>query len=697
MAIRLIRQLAIVAGLLVLLVRPSDLASCGPFFRVAVFTRLTIPENEKAFFSGQIGILQPSYRRRYLALSYRILKGIPLSPLQVASIPPTPAFDYRAANTPLDLWELARIRVPAVRPVRIDPYHDGANYTRYLNCGDDAFSTATATLNERIRLAGAASPEVHDWLESQDHVFASCDGKGEPPAPARPGSSARIVADREYQIAAANFYLGHYDEPNLTFQKIAAAASPWHSIAPYLAARADIRNADYETAQSELKAILGDPKLVAIHGKAAALLDYLDARMEPEAHFVAAAKRLLIRDSPTLAHDLTDYTFLYDKLEPIKKPQDEVTDWIEEFRGGDEEELVKRWQQEHALPWLVAALYHADTATSQPDDLIEAARRVPLDSPAWATVRFHAIRLLTVLDRNQDARQMLSEVTSHLQGAPASVSNSFGAEQLKVARTLGEFLAAAPRILAGTIDIESETDASEHTQLPMFDSDAVTAFDPFLPLKIWLLSIRENRLPPRLRSVLAQAAFVRAVLLDDRLAPEFARLLRELKPSYAAGMDAYLAQANESRRFEAAFWILHHPEASLFLRGDYPRASTVDVPDGTIDSYRDNWWCAMAEPNVQFTPPAFLTNTDREQAKSQRQALIKTGSGTTFLSRTVLAWSRSHPNDPRLPEALALAVKTSHFGCTNPDSAGPVSEAFRVLHTRFPNSPWTKQTPYWYR
>jgi hypothetical protein len=31
------------------------------------------------------------------------------------------------------------------------------------------------------------------------------------------------------------------------------------------------------------------------------------------------------------------------------------------------------------------------------------------------------------------------------------------------------------------------------------------------------------------------------------------------------------------------------------------------------------------------------------------------------------------------------------------NSAGPVSEAFRLLPNRFPNNPWTKQTPYWFK
>lgn len=95
--------------------------------------------------------------------------------------------------------------------------------------------------------------------------------------------------------------------------------------------------------------------------------------------------------------------------------------------------------------------------------------------------------------------------------------------------------------------------------------------------------------------------------------------------------------------------------------------------------------------------PAFLSAGQKKMSESERTKLADLGGAPQFLSRTTLAWYRSHPDDPRLPEALSLAVKSSRFGCTDENSAGPVRQAFRVLHNRFPKSPWTAQTPYWYK
>ena len=69
----------------------------------------------------------------------------------------------------------------------------------------------------------------------------------------------------------------------------------------------------------------------------------------------------------------------------------------------------------------------------------------------------------------------------------------------------------------------------------------------------------------------------------------------------------------------------------------------------------------------------------------------------SYLSAAAIAWARAHPSDPRVPEALHLAVRATHFGSSADASTSPYSkEAFDLLHARYPDSPWTKQTKYWY-
>jgi hypothetical protein len=63
-------------------------------------------------------------------------------------------------------------------------------------------------------------------------------------------------ADRAYQIASAKFYADQYDAARQDFQTIAAdPTSPWHTIAPYLAARCFIRAGKLSEADIALQRI----------------------------------------------------------------------------------------------------------------------------------------------------------------------------------------------------------------------------------------------------------------------------------------------------------------------------------------------------------------------------------------------------------------------------------------------------------
>ena len=63
----------------------------------------------------------------------------------------------------------------------------------------------------------------------------------------------------------------------------------------------------------------------------------------------------------------------------------------------------------------------------------------------------------------------------------------------------------------------------------------------------------------------------------------------------------------------------------------------------------------------------------------------------------IISYSELHPDDPRVPEALHLVVRATRYPRWNQGSTGEVSRAaFRVLHRRYPGSPWTEKTPYWF-
>jgi hypothetical protein len=292
------KRILILFGVLMmagLLICPTDLSSCM-FFPTTVFTSKLAPLDEPRFFRGQLDILQPHYRRIYLMAAYRYLTGIGLSPEdQQALLAPAAGTDFftNRGSPEIRGWLQVRVQVGAAPLDQIDPFKFLPNYAYILNCGDDAFRNAAATLAERAR-AGASHDDLRTWVAAQDQVFANCappwPPQPKPPAPsipaALPATAAHwMQADRAYQIAAAEFYAGQFDAAFTDFQRIAGdRSSPWHGIAPYLAARALIRKATIvdvsaaPAAQEQLRKVLADPDAAAWHESARGLVRYLRTR-----------------------------------------------------------------------------------------------------------------------------------------------------------------------------------------------------------------------------------------------------------------------------------------------------------------------------------------------------------------------------------------------------------------------------------
>ncbi len=721
MVLQLVKRGGAVLALALLLAHPADLSSCGPFLPQAVFTG-SQPDNEQAFFRGHLGILQPTYPRRYLAIAYRILSGHPLSEAQIASVSNLDRYRISTADDELKQWLAARTQVPAAAPVKIDPYRAGPNYTNYVNCNADAFRTARHTLLNLISQAGANSSDVREWLAAQDEVFVNCaEGPAIPAAPS-PDASEQVRAERRYQIAAAEFYAGQFDKAQAAFRQIAAdRASPWHTLAPYLIARCYLRQSDYASARRQLNAILADPAQTKIHKQTRLLLDYTLAHIDPAGQMVVLSKRMIEANASDLGRDLSDYTFLYDKLSQLPvdslkqaAAQDDLTNWILHFQGGRNSA-----DKANSAAWLLAALYSTGGKQPQAQSLIDAARALYPESPAYTTAQFEAARLLIEAGRKTEAVAIAENVLK--QPNDISTTNAFRAARLRTAATFDDFLANAARTLdsANTFDL-SDDEKRKIQPLSMFDQDAAIIFNRWLPLPLWLQSIRNKNLAGPLHAELAQSGWVRSVILGSE-EREFAQELVRLKPAYAASLRSYLeAHDAPPRQFEAAFFILHHPELQPAIRAGLQRFT----PDGKIDDFRDNWWIppstqppsampwyvAAAEwssssmspilmqlyPRGQIPPPDFLTPQERNESAAEQNQLNAEGA-PSFLAAIVLRWATSHPSDPRNAEALALAVRTSRFSPTDPNPSNAIRDAFRLLHARYPKTTWAVQMPYWYR
>ncbi|HEY5992647.1 MAG TPA: hypothetical protein VIU10_08715, partial [Candidatus Udaeobacter sp.] len=283
---------------------PPQTQACGPFFTDAIFVYTKHPDFPlERFAGGQLGVLRPSYARSYLVAAYRNLIGSGLSVTETQGL--KSLWDDRLSyglefhdDEWIKKWNDARKKVSGVgAPPEIHAFRNREKpheYETYLNCQQDAFENAEAILNERIKRLGADSGAVRDWLTAQDMVFSNCSAGRQIPEPARADLDSLIRADRAYQIAAANFYAGSFDEAKQQFDSIARdQASPWQEIAAYLAARTLLRKGSLgdraeegrpalTEAEDRLNAILKDKTAAATHHASARLLNLARLRLRPE-------------------------------------------------------------------------------------------------------------------------------------------------------------------------------------------------------------------------------------------------------------------------------------------------------------------------------------------------------------------------------------------------------------------------------
>jgi hypothetical protein len=745
-----------IALLLALLLFNSTTAlACGPISLEAIFVFTVHPGYPlDRFAAGSLGVVQPTYARSYLYVAYRHLSGSSFTAEEQKALTQLwkERLDYQLSAGDEEWtkrWLEARQKVVSQDPAPISVYRSREQpneYESYVNCQQDSFDTAIATLNDRIAKFGAQSEPVRTWLEAQDQVFSNCGGGSVIPAQLPADADALMRADRAYQIAAAHFYAGNFDDARKGFETIAADAnSPWQRNAVYLVARALARKASLgppeqrdeslRQAEAQFQKILADKNLASLHAASTRLLNLVRLRLDPAKRLKELAQTLTTKTpNANLKQDLTDYTVLLDsylekdETDPaqatIPKGAD-LSDWIATFQDSSEtarEHALAKWQASRSMPWLIAALTAIDGKHAKANELTSEALKVRNSSAAFASARFHAIRLLMDMNRTADARPLLDQaLTTERAQFDESALNLLIGQRMLLATSLAEFLRDATRIPATlSYDDDGREIPAEESWLgepnkdkrgkPFFDVDAAHAFNEQFPLSVLKEAVKSNALPAGPRGDLAQATWLRAALLGDtKTADELAPILAKLLPEAAELLIKYLSTTEaEEKKFAAIYAWLKTPGLEPVVDTGLGR----EAPLHQQDVYRDNWWCGSSyvpttpEENrevVQFTAtttapaPRFLSAAEVAQGEREAQSLRTLGAAPNYISREVIQWANSHPTDPRVPEALHLAVRTTRYGCTDKESPRWSKAAFDVLHRKYPTSTWAKKTPYWFK
>jgi hypothetical protein len=715
------REIALVALVAVLLsVHSNHAPACGPYFERAVFSFDVFPQLEAPqLVAGQLGVLEPKYFRRFLFVAYRYLTDTPLTATEQEAFLKGPG--QQATPNPMERWTNALTELEVEAPARISTYRKvtDSSWQYFQNCSPDAFRNAADTLEKRVEEFGADREGVRDWITAQQTVFSNCNEGVHIPAAAGAALPELLRKDRDYQIAAAHFYSLDLREAERRFRVIAAdAASPWHTIAPYLTARCLIRRATLDPrpdlvdmdmlsrAAYELRQLLDDDSRAAVHPAARSMLEYLDARLMPGRRLAALSRDLSKpEDSPArFWRNLSDFQFLMDKNAAYEDGglENELVAWIVNFQTTTDtarDDAVARWEQTKSPLWLVSAIAKVQAGDDGAPALLDAAGQLPADSPGWTTATYHRARLLIASGETEQARTLLDAALPGVQ--PTSAVNRFRAQRFKLSQSLDEFIRYSERTVIGSAadGIHNAVPPASSAAANQLDSDAVVAINRGLSLNLLSnLAEAENLSTPTRREI-ASAAYVRALLLKDYTAA------KALAPT--AGIPS--SAGDEDSSFRAALLLLRHPG----LRPYIVTGANMRAESDEVDNYRDNWWCSfdlgerldvwpqwragMTDNGTgppQPQTPEFVSDADRDQFNSEWNRLLALPTAPNLLSDAVIQYAQEHPDDPDVPEALHLAVRATRYGCVDGATSDYSKAAFRLLHRKYPNSEWTAKTPY---
>lgn len=723
-----------------------DLArACGPYAFEIHFANPRWPDDFDAYRAGELEVLGEHYDARLLWLAYRHLHGLSVPELENLAL----GFRYRegawasASPDAGEQWSEARAGVPGFEKRSYGVYErqrsfvkqeNGFEYYGYiLNCLDDAFRTATRTLEARIEQFGLESKEVRAWLVGQDAVFENCDEGQHLPEALDESWPQPLRFDRQYQLAAAHLYSESYAEAETRFRAIAdEAASPWSDTASYVVARALARQGRYGEAIEHLDRLLADPSRSDWHSAARGLRDHYRHQHEPQAMREVVAERLTAPEPPpTVDQDIEDLQWL---LWLDTEPSDDLLAWLRTLgrasRSWDsadpqaiEGALERWWAGQGAHWWLAAAMIHAHPEHhGLPDAEPRSADRqrverllesVPTaEGPGRLSILYHRLRLEHRAGR-LDTPENLALVESILaEDLGLSARNRFLGLYRHFADDLDIFLQRSfLQPVVGAYDDGSgiwpdggpyEDPVSTRPALKrLFDPVGTRTLDQLSPERLFQLAEAEW-LPQVHRARLARVAWAKAVLLERwQLVAEKAERVAELVPEVAGSVRATAQADRSSRPFVAALALLRDNAWEPFV---HDAASWADDLDVYTTGY--SWWCAgplesIDRPAVGRVEPSRpprpahvpLSSIDPELGHGR-----VVSEAPVELSPEIFDFADAHPDDPRVPEALHRLVRATRYSCGRGTGrfGDPSREAFGRLHRQYPQSPWTAKTPYWF-
>jgi hypothetical protein len=576
------------------------------------------------------------------------------------------------------------------------------------------------------------------------------------PEPAKDVNDHESIHDREYQHAAALFYAKQYDSAADEFKKAAGEAnSPYAKISRFMVARCltrkatlgkmpeDARRALLGEAAKSLREMLDDKSMSELHSSCRDLLGFVEFRRAPEERLKELSAELLANTTDVVPaayyRSLDDYTQLLVNVEggpddpyatnkkkkpplPLFVKNDDLSDWITTWERNDPAQYdyaVDKWKKTKNEVWLLAALHLAPSVKSRTDEVIKGAQEVEHGDPGYLSINYEAahvrklrgevdegIKEIGVLWEVAAKRQMWSSLNAlmNLRGTMRINLQQFVDNSIRKPAAFAVF----DEYLSDEFNPPSSGDKKNSPPKYVFGSDNARFMNERMPLSKLVAVCLSQKLPKSLQADADQAAWTRSVILNDavsrsKISPGLQRDFPALVPLIKAADQGTEAD----RMFAAALLILKNPGMRPYVRSEAPRVEAL----GKLDTYSDNWWDAgLPDQEVIYQEkgeivrsklhddifPDLLSRDEVQAAATEKKRLLAVGAAPTYLCQVVSAYGVLHMTDPRLPEALHLAVRASHYGHSEKRTTPFSKKCFQLLHNNFPKNEFTAQTPYYY-
>lgn len=498
--------------------------ACAPDLAYSILVNGSHPDLPlKLYAAGNLGIVQPGWAKSYLVVAYRYLSLKPLTKTEQDSI--INLWHYRIKNgsrfssmgliDDRDAYLALRAKAIGADPKKNQDL--SWNMDRFCydqGIGDSSMSQARQTLAMLLQKYKPLSPQVREWVKAQDKIYGLPVNNQKIIVPSElPNNADSTLQDcRNYQIAAANFYLKNYDKATAKFEELAAKTnSPMRAIASYMVLRG--KAADVTLAQKD-----ENNTVAHLLQNAAARADKVSTRedilnlLRPINYLnqtSAEAVKMLSSDivngtTRRFGGDIGDLTFLLDgnPLHPESESSSadndskstatseeskatkelvaasDLADWVitiqssvfaDSYYDDSPEAKAKErarevrcanhalqmWRKTKSTPWLVAALTTNGLRSQATNDLLDAAKNVARTSPAYFTCKFYVADALIDSGKKQEARALLFPLLSTA-NLPPSSRNLFTMQMAAASASVADYLKFAVQQAPETL--QSNTD-----------------------------------------------------------------------------------------------------------------------------------------------------------------------------------------------------------------------------------------------